>query len=280
MLRAAITIVFLCVGYALGGRGGAVVSLVAAAGVCIIGYLYSDRWVLRMYQTQELSQYQTPELYRIVADLARRADLPAPKVHLIPQKAANAIAAGRNPKHAVIAVTEGLLSMLDRKEMICVLAHELAHVKNNDTLIGSMVSATAGLFMLPVNIVCRGAFFVPAKATGAEGGEMWIIGRIIMSILAPFAALIIRMGVCPSREYRTDAMAADIAGDPEGVAGTLEKLHALSVKLPMYANIITAHLFVINPLPGSKLLRLLPTHPLLEERIKRLRKNRQQGIVP
>ena len=193
-----------------------------------------------------------------------------PKLYVIPQQAPNAFATGRNPEHAVVAVTEGLLKILDRDEIMGVLAHELAHVKNRDILIGSIAATMAGAIMILATMARWSAIF-GGGSHDEEGGGAGFIGLIVMSIIGPMAAMIIQMAISRSREYLADATGARFAGHPEGLAKALEKLGAYSKRLPMDANPSTAHMFIVNPLSGKSMMRLFSTHPPLEERIARLR---------
>ena len=269
MLLAAMTLLVIFIGKLLGGRQGMIIAFVFAAGMNFFSYWYSDKIVLRMYRAVEASQNHAPELYQMVATLAQNAGLPMPKVYVIPQESPNAFATGRNPDHAVVAVTEGLLRLMSPKEIEGVLAHELAHVKNRDILIGSIAATMAGAIMVLANMARWSAIFGGGRDDD-EGG-MGGLGLIVMSIIAPMAAMVIQMAVSRSREYLADATGAGIAGGPDGLANALEKLGAYSGKLPMNANPSTAHMFIVNPLSGRSLMALFSTHPPLTERIARLR---------
>jgi heat shock protein HtpX len=194
-----------------------------------------------------------------------------PKLYVIPQATPNAFATGRNPEHAVVAVTEGLLNLMNHEEVSGVLAHELAHVKNRDILIGSIAATMAGAIMILATMARWSAIFGGGSRNDDEGGGAGMIGLIAMSIIAPMAAMIIQMAISRSREYLADATGASFAGNPEGLANALEKLGAYSKKLPMDANPSTAHMFIVNPLSGRSMMRWFSTHPPLEERIARLR---------
>jgi len=215
-----------------------------------------------------------------VQTLSRQADLPMPKVYIIPKKAPNAFATGRNPENAVVAVTQGLLTLMDRQEIMGVLAHELAHVKNRDILIGSIAATMAGAIMLLASMARWSAIFGGGHRDNNNGGGMGAIGMIAMSIIAPMAAMIIQMAVSRSREYLADATGARIAGSPEGLARALEKLGTYARQIPMDANPSTAHMFIVNPLSGKSLQSLFSTHPPVEERISRLRGARPGGVGP
>ena len=274
ILLAVMTALIVWVGQFLGGRQGMIIALIFAAGMNFFSYWYSDKLVLKMYRAREVTPEQEPELYETVQRLTQRAGLPMPKLYVIPQQAPNAFATGRNPAHAVVAVTEGLLSIMADDEVAGVLAHELAHVKNRDILIGSIAATMAGAIMVLASIARWSAIFGGAGSNDEEGGGTGFIGLIVMSIIAPMAAMVIQMAISRSREYLADATGASFVGNPEGLARALEKLGTYSKKLPLNANPSTAHMFIVNPLSGKSLMSLFSTHPPLEERIARLRGSR------
>jgi len=281
ILLAVLTAFILWVGQFLGGRQGMVVALILAAGMNFVGYWFSDKIVLRMYGATEITSDRSPELFAMVEALARRAELPMPKLYLIPQETPNAFATGRDPGHAVVAVTEGLLNMMEKEEVMGVLAHELSHIKNRDILIGSIAATLAGAIMLLANMARWAAFFGGSRGNDDEGGGSGVFGLIIMSILSPIAAVLIQMAISRSREYLADSSAAKITGDPKGLAGALEKLGSYSAKIPLHASPSTAHMFTVNPLSGQGLMGLFSTHPPLEERIRRLLgSGGSSGMVP
>ncbi|MEJ2037529.1 MAG: zinc metalloprotease HtpX [Desulfosarcinaceae bacterium] len=263
----------LLIGRLIGGSQGMVLAFILALGMNFFSYWYSDKIVLRMYRAQEVTSQQAPELYQIVATLAQRAGLPMPRVYIIPQDAPNAFATGRNPEHAVVAVTRGLLSTMDHDEIMGVLAHEMGHVNNRDILIGSIAATMAGAVMLISQFARFAAIFGGLRGNDREGGG-GIIGLIVMSIVAPLAAMIIQMAVSRSREYQADATGARLAGTGKGLASALEKLGAHSRRQPMAASPSTAHMFIVNPLSGRSLSSLFSTHPPIEDRIARLRGTR------
>jgi heat shock protein HtpX len=266
LLLGLLTGVLLFFGGLIGGRGGMMFALLLAAVLNFGSYWFSDRIVLSMYRAQEVSPGQAPQLYEIVQRLARRAELPTPRVYIIPKDAPNAFATGRNPDHAVVAVTEGLLDRMDSDELAGVLAHELAHVKDRDILIGSIAATLAGAIMMLANMARWSAIF---GGFGGDDDGPGILGLLLTSILAPVAAILVQMGISRSREYLADQEGAKIAGSSEGLARALEKLGADSGRLK--ANPATSHLFIVNPLSGGGLRTLFSTHPPLEERIARLR---------
>jgi heat shock protein HtpX len=273
ILLAVMTAFVLWIGNLIGGRGGMVIALILAAGMNFFSYWYSDKIVLRMYRAQEVSPGQAPQLYEMVAELAQRASLPMPRVYIIPQQTPNAFATGRNPEHAVVAVTQGLINLMNRDEIMGVLAHELAHVKNRDILIGSVAATLAGAVMLLASMARWSAIFGGFHSNDEEGG-LGGFGLLIMSILAPLAAMLIQTAISRRREYLADASGAQIAGKSQGLANALEKLGTYSRRLPMNANPSTAHMFIVNPLSASGLMNLFSTHPSIADRVARLRGQR------
>ncbi len=273
VLLAVMTVLIVWIGQLIGGRQGMFIALVFAAGMNFFSYWYSDKLVLRMYRAREVSAAEAPRLYEMVETLARRAGLPMPKVYIIPQEAPNAFATGRDPAHAVVAVTEGLLRLMDREEIMGVLAHELGHVRNRDILIGSIAATMAGAVMMLATMARWSAFFGGGRED-EEGGGLGAVGLLVMSILAPMAAMLIQMAVSRSREYLADASGARFAGNPEGLARALEKLSAYNQRMPLAASPQTAHMFIVNPLSGKHLQGLFSTHPPISERIARLRGTR------
>ena len=271
LLLAAMTVFLVFLGNLLGGRQGMILALILAAGMNFFSYWFSDKIVLRMYRANEVSADQAPELYQVVQTLAQRAGLPMPRIFVIPKDAPNAFATGRNPEHAVVAVTKGLVDIMDRDEIMGVLAHELAHVKNRDILIGSIAATMAGAIMMIASMARWAAIFGGSGRDGGDSRGMGGLGMLVMSILAPFGAMVIQMAISRSREYLADASGAQFAGQPEGLARALEKLGAYSQRIPMDASPATAHMFIVNPLSGRSMMRLFSTHPPLEERIARLR---------
>jgi heat shock protein HtpX len=246
-----------------------VIALIFAAGMNFFSYWFSDKIVLRMYRAQEVTPAQAPEIYGMVETLSQRAGLPMPRVYLIPNDTPNAFATGRNPEHAVVAVTEGLLRLMSKEEVMGVLAHEMAHVKHRDILIGSVAATLAGAIMVLANMARFAAFFGGGQRDREGGGNA--LGLLVTSLLAPLAAMLIQMAISRSREYMADATGAQFTGNPRWLANALEKLGAYAGKLPMNANPSTAHMFIVNPLSGRRLMNLFSTHPPLEERISRLR---------
>lgn len=270
LLLGALTGLLMLIGGYFGGRGGVVLAFVFAMVMNFGSYWFSDKIVLRMYRAQEVTEAQAPELYHMVKNLALKAALPMPRVYIVPGDTPNAFATGRNEQHAVVAVTEGILRILNRDELEGVIAHELTHIKNRDILIGSIAATLAGAIVMLANMAQWAAIFGGASRDDDEGGG-GIIGLIAMAILAPIAATIIQMAVSRSREYMADDGGAKVSGKPYGLAGALEKLSRASQAVPMDANPSTAHMFIVNPLTGRSLMSLFSTHPPIEERIARLR---------
>lgn len=274
LLLGVMTVLIVMIGRLLGGQQGMIFAFVLAIAMNFFSYWYSDKIVLKMYRAREVTETESPELYRMVTQIAGRANLPMPRIYVIPQEAPNAFATGRNPEHAVVAVTEGLLKLMNRDEIEGVLSHELAHVKNRDILIGSIAATMAGAIMIIANMARWAAIFGGGSRDGEQGGGTSGLGLIVMSILAPVAAMLIQMAISRSREYHADESGASYAGRSEGLASALEKLGAYSKRLPMQASPQTAHMFIVNPLSGRNFMNLFSTHPPLEERIARLRGTR------
>jgi len=272
LLMAALTALIVFVGNLLGGQNGMILAFMIAIGMNFFSYWFSDKIVLRMYKAQEVTPSESPELHQIVAGLAQTAHLPMPRIYIIPEDSPNAFATGRNPEHAVVAVTEGLLKLMNRDELEGVLAHELAHVRNRDILIGSIAATMAGAIMILANMARWSAFLGGGSSSSNEEGGRGLggIGLIVMSLLAPLAAMLIQMAISRSREYQADASGAGFAGHPDGLASALKKLGSYTKKLPMDASPQTAHMFIVNPLSGRSMMSLFSTHPPLEERIERL----------
>ena len=276
LLLAVLTALLVLIGGAVGGQQGMIIAFFFAVVMNFFSYWYSDKVVLAMYQAQPVDEASAPRLYSIVRRLATRGGLPMPRVYLIPSDTPNAFATGRDPQHAVIAVTEGLMRILDEEELEGVLAHELAHVKNRDMLISTIAATLAGAITYLAHMAQWAAMFGGRGHSDDEEGTN-PIAAIVMAILAPIAAMLIQMAVSRSREYQADATGARIAGKTWGLSKALEKLQMAQQAIPMHANPATAHLFIVNPLSGRSLATLFSTHPPLEERIERLRTMRVQG---
>jgi heat shock protein HtpX len=271
ILLGALTGFFILVGGMAGGRQGIIIAFILAVFMNFFSYWFSDKIVLAIYRAQEVTEAQAPELYRIVANLTQKAGMPMPKVYTIPSQSPNAFATGRNPAHAAVAVTEGMLKLVNSAELEGVLAHELTHVKNRDTLICAIAATIAGAIMVLASMARWTAIFGGLGGRGNERRDN-IVGLLFMAILAPFAAMLIQMAISRSREYLADDGAADLTGNPNGLASALGKLSAYSQRIPLNANPSTAHLFIVNPLSAQRIGRFFSTHPPIEERIERLRR--------
>ncbi|HPC04608.1 MAG TPA: zinc metalloprotease HtpX [Syntrophales bacterium] len=270
ILLGALTGLLMLIGGYFGGRQGVVIAFVIAVVMNFGTYWFSDKVVLAMYRGREVSEAQAPELFGIVKSLALRAGLPMPRVYIIPGETPNAFATGRDYDHAVVAVTEGLLRILNREELEGVLAHELTHVKNRDILIGSIAATIGGAVVMLANMAQWAAIFGFGRSDDDEQGG-GILGLLAMAILAPIAAMIIQMAISRSREYLADDGGASVSGKPYALASALEKLSRAAKVKPMQANPSTAHMFIVNPLTGRSLANLFSTHPPIEKRIERLR---------
>jgi len=269
LLLTTLTLLFVIVGQLVGGRSGAIFALVMAVTMNFGAYWFSDKLVLKMYRAQPISPDKAPRLYSIVGRLAQSAGLPMPRVYLMPNSSPNAFATGRNPQNAVVAVTQGILDILSEDELGGVLAHELAHIKNRDMLIGSIAATLAGAISMLAFFARWGAIF--GGFGGKDDRDGGVIGLLVAAIVAPIAALLIQMAVSRSREYGADATGAQIAGSSYGLASALGKLEAASQRRPMQASPASAHMFIVNPLRGKSVWNLLSTHPPIPERIRRLR---------
>jgi len=263
-----LTILLVWIGGMLGEQTGMVVALIFAGGINFYSYFYSDRIVLSHYNAVEVDTNTAPELLRMVHRLTRRADIPMPRVYIIPEKVPNAFATGRNPRHAAVAVTEGLLDVMDETEVEAVIAHELSHVRHYDILIGTVAATVAGAISMIANILQFGAMF------GSRGDNRPNpVLMIALSIIMPIAAMMIQMAVSRSREYIADEGAARMTGHPEWLQSALEKLENYNRRGMMHeATQQTAHMFIINPFTGKdvKFANLFRTHPTTKERIERL----------
>lgn len=270
LLLGGLTGLLMLIGGYFGGQQGMVIAFVIALVLNFGSYWFSDKIVLKMYHAQEVSQNQAPELFALVRNLTLQASLPMPKVYIIPEDTPNAFATGRNENHAVVAVTAGILRILNQEELAGVIAHELAHIKHKDMLISSIAATLAGAIVMLASMAKWAAIFGGgSRERDDEGGGL--IGLIAMSILAPLAATIIQMAISRAREYDADAEGASISGKPYGLASALEKLSRASETIPLAANPSTAHMFIVNPLTGRSLMHLFSTHPPIEERVARLR---------
>jgi heat shock protein HtpX len=268
LLLGLLTCLLVIAGGAIGGRSGMTFALLMAAVMNFVSYWFSDRIVLAMYGAREVSEADYPEFYGLVRQLAIQAGIPLPKVYLIESDTPNAFATGRNPEHAAVAATTGILRILSREELLGVMAHELSHVRHRDILISSIAATIAGAVTYLAHMAQWAAMFGGGRDSDDDGGSA--IAMIFMAILAPIAAMLIQMAISRSREYEADRGGAEISGNPLYLAGALRKLEMANQQLPMGANPATAHMFIVNPLSGSAMMALFSTHPPLEERIRRL----------
>jgi heat shock protein HtpX len=269
LMMAVLSIILVFIGSAVGGRSGAMLFFLISLGMNFFSYYFSDKVAIKMTRSQPVSEEEVPELYAIVRRLTERAGLPMPSIYITPSPQPNAFATGRNPAHAAVAVTEGLLQILNKNELEGVLAHELAHVKNRDILVGTIAATFAGAISMLANIIQWGAIFGMGRGDDDEGGGS-LIGGLLLAIIAPIAAMIIQMAISRSREYLADENGARIAGNTGGLSNALLKLESAAHRIPMQVNPAASHMFIVNPLSGASMARLFSTHPTTEERVKRL----------
>ena len=268
-LLAVLTVMLVLLGGAFGGGSGMLVALVFAFLINVLSYWFSDRIVLAMYGAQPVSEAEAPALHATVRRLATKAVIPMPRIYVIPNDTPNAFATGRNPAHAAVAVTDGIMRILSPDELEGVLAHELAHVLNRDVLIGTIAATLAGAITYLAHMAQWAAMF-GGRRDDDEGGTN-PIAALILAIVAPFAAMLVQLAVSRSREFQADATGAQLAGRASPLAQALDKLEVASRAVPMDASPATAHLFIVNPLSGGSFRRLFSTHPPIQERIARLR---------
>jgi len=271
-LLVVLTCLLVLVGGAIGGRQGMTIAFVLALVMNVGSYWFSDKIVLASYGARPVTEAEAPQLYRIVRELAGQARIPVPPIYIMQDDSPNALATGRNPQHAAVAVTEGILRIMTEDELRGVLAHELSHVKNRDTLIMTIAATIAGAITYLAQMAQWAAIFGGGRRSDDEGGGGGsAIGALLMAILAPIAAMLIQMAISRSREYEADASGARLAGRASGLEHALQKLDTASRQVPMEATPATAHLFIVNPLTSGGLASLFSTHPPIEERIARLR---------
>ncbi|MFP4167623.1 MAG: zinc metalloprotease HtpX [Desulfonatronovibrionaceae bacterium] len=270
LLLGLLTAIILLFGRLLGGQTGLVIAFVLAVGMNVGSYWYSDRMVLAMYKARRVERGEAPRLHAIVEELAHRAGMPKPAVYMIPQEAPNAFATGRNPQNGVVAVTQGIMSLLTPEELKGVLAHEIGHIRNRDILIQTVAATLAGTIMFVANMVQWAAIF-GMGGDDEDGGNPFM--ALVLAIVAPIAAMLIQMGISRSREYLADRAGAELSGNPLSLASALEKLNQYAKGMPMRGGSpASAHMFIVNPFSASSVGRLFSTHPPAEERIKRLRR--------
>jgi heat shock protein HtpX len=269
LLLGALTVLLVYGGMALGGEQGMILAFVFAVVMNFGAYFYSDKLVLKMYKAQPVTEAEFPEVYSMVRDLCRRAEIPLPKVYRIPSPQPNAFATGRNPEHAAIAFTDGILNMLNADEFKGVLAHELAHVKNRDILIGTIVATMAGAISMLANIAQWGMIFGGGRGDREGGGGHPLI-HLLMIFIAPIAAMLVQMAISRTREYQADRTGAELMGTPVPLANALAKMDRSVKQIPMDAEPATAHMFIVSPLSGKDMMSLFSTHPPMEKRIAAL----------
>ncbi len=267
-LMALMTVLLMLAGQAIGGRSGMTFALFMAGAMNLVSYWFSDKIVLSMYGAREVGESDYPELYAMVRQLALQAGIPLPRVYLIESDTPNAFATGRNPEHAAVAATSGIMRILTRDELLGVMAHELSHVKHRDILISSIAATFAGAITYLAHMAQWAAIFGGGRDRDEEGGGAF--GLLFMAIVAPIAAMLIQMAISRAREYDADKGGATVSGNPLYLASALRKLEMANRQIPMEANPASAHMFIVNPLTGGGIASLVSTHPPTEERIKRL----------
>ena len=276
LLMLVLTVVFVLVGSAIGGKSGAMTAFVVAGAMNFFSYWFSDKIVLRMYGAKQVTQAEAPELYQIVGELVNKASMPMPKVYIMENDAPNAFATGRNPDHAAVAVTSGIMRILSKQELMGVIAHELSHIRHRDILVSTLAATMAGAITMLARMAQFGAMFGGGRSDEEGRGGNNFLYTLIFSIVASVAAMLIQMAISRSREYMADAGGAHLS-NPLYLAGALGKLETASQRIPMEASPSTAHMFIVNPLHGGGVLSLFSTHPPIEERIARLEEMARTG---
>lgn len=266
-----LSILLVLLGNAIGGQSGAMMFFLISLGINLFGYFNSDKVAIKMTRSQPISEEQAPELHAMVRRLADRAGIPMPRLYLTPSQQPNAFATGRNPQNSAVAITEGLIRLLNKEELEGVIAHELAHIKNRDVLVGTIAASMAGAITMIGNMLQWTAMFGGLGGSDDDEGGIGGIGALVMAILAPLAATIIQLAISRSREYGADATGARIAGSPNGLANALLKLERAAHSIPMQVNPAASHLFIVNPLSAQAVAKLFSTHPPIEDRVNRLR---------
>jgi heat shock protein HtpX len=272
-LMTILTVLFIAIGGLIGGRGGVIMAFGFAMVMNFFSYWYSHKIVLAMYRAKEVTEAEAPALYRIVRNLATRGNLPMPKVYIMNNPTPNAFATGRNPEHGVVAVTTGIMDLLDEEELSGVIAHELAHIHGRDILIGTIAATFAGAIMMLADWARFAAMFGGFSSDDEEGGNpLGFVVVIVVSILAPIAAMLVQMAISRTREYKADERGANLCGNPMALASALNKISGGVEHVPMdNAKPATAHMFIMNPLSGRSMLSLFSTHPPVEKRIEKLK---------
>jgi len=276
LLMLVLTGLLIVVGSVIGGKNGAIYFFIFAALINFVTYWFSDKIVLRMYGAQQVTQGEAPELYQIVGELVNKASLPMPKVYIIENDTPNAFATGRNPEHAAVAVTSGILRILSKEELMGVIGHELSHIQHRDILISTIAATLAGAISMLARVTQFGAMFGGVRSDDEEGGGGNFLFTLVFTIVASIAAMLIQMAISRSREYLADEGGAHLS-HPLSLARALGKLDMAAQRIPMEANPSTAHMFIVNPLRGGGVLSLFSTHPPIEERIARLEEMARTG---
>jgi len=276
LLMLVLTGLFILVGSAIGGKTGAIYAFIFAALMNFFAYWFSDKIVLKMYGAKEVSQAEAPELHQIAAELTSKASMPMPKVYIMDNDTPNAFATGRNPEHAAVAVTTGLMKILSKEELAGVIGHELSHIKHRDILISTIAATLAGAISMLASMARWGAIFGGGRSDGEGRGGGNIVFVLITTMVASIAAMLIQMAISRSREYLADAGGAHLS-HPLSLSKALGKLHMAARRIPMEANPSTAHMFIVNPLSGGGVLSLFSTHPPIEERVARLEEMARTG---
>lgn len=270
VLLSLLTLLLIWTGNVVAGSRGAAVAFCFALVLNVISYWYSDKIVLSMYRAENINDSAYPAIFKMVKKLTEEARLPAPKVYLVRSQTANAFATGRNPRHAAVVLTEGIINLLSEDELEGVLAHEISHIKNRDILISSVVATLAGAVFFLANMARFSAMFGNFGGRSRRDGNL--AGLLLISIVAPLAALLIQLAISRSEEFRADNKGALLSRKPLYLASALEKLHAMTARKPLAANPTTAHMFIVNPLTGGGISSLFSTHPPVAQRVERLRK--------
>ncbi len=273
LLLGALTVILVTAGRALGGESGMIMAFAFAIIMNFVSYYWSDKIVLRMYGASEVTEAAAPALYGTVRQLTQAAGMPMPKVYIIPSEQPNAFATGRNPEHAAVAVTQGIMRILTKDELAGVLAHEIAHIRNRDILIGTIAATVAGAISMLANMAQWALIFGGGRGNDREGGSHPAV-MILMMILAPLAAMLVQMAISRTREYGADRTGAALLKNPEALASALEKISRGAKAIPMEAEPATAHMFIVSPLTGGGLMSLFSTHPPMEKRVAALRSMR------
>jgi heat shock protein HtpX len=279
ILLAALSAILLSFGQVLGGRNGLIIAVVSAGLMNLGGYWFSDKIALSMSGAQPVSEQEAPDLYRLVRELCRQAELPLPRLYMISSPTPNAFATGRNPEHSAVAVTSGIMNLLNRDELEGVIAHELAHVKNRDILISSVAAMIAGAISQLAHMAQWAMLFGGMQRDRDEDSGGSLVGGLAMMIIGPIAAMLIQLAVSRSREYQADATGAAICGRPLSLANALQKLESGNRRLPMDVNPAQAQMYIVNPLSAGGIAQLFSTHPPMAERIKRLQAIAYRGAA-